>query len=168
MPTVLFAKRWRPTMYGPWSRSSPRSSRPSHGSRKTTVAGGITGWRCTKTRWNYRGCGFPGNPRAMLVRCWKVFGSPTWTRTKNLRINSPALYRLSYEGAGLQGGAGGPSRADGNEGGTAVLGQGRNRSLFFCWARVRLGGSHLAARRPLQRAGWSGRISHYSLSGCLV
>ena len=24
--------------------------------------------------------------------------SPTWIRTKNLRINSPALYRLSYRG----------------------------------------------------------------------
>jgi len=27
-----------------------------------------------------------------------VFGSPTWTRTRDLRINSPSLYRLSYRG----------------------------------------------------------------------
>ena len=29
-----------------------------------------------------------------LVFC----GSPTWTRTRDLRINSPSLYRLSYQG----------------------------------------------------------------------
>jgi hypothetical protein len=28
----------------------------------------------------------------------KLFGSPTWARTRDLRINSPALYRLSYRG----------------------------------------------------------------------
>ncbi len=27
-----------------------------------------------------------------------IFGSPTWARTRDLRINSPALYRLSYRG----------------------------------------------------------------------
>src|ERR1700743_2953305 len=27
-----------------------------------------------------------------------MFGSPTWARTRDLRINSPALYRLSYRG----------------------------------------------------------------------
>ena len=26
------------------------------------------------------------------------FGSPTWARTRDLRINSPALYQLSYRG----------------------------------------------------------------------
>ena len=26
------------------------------------------------------------------------FGSPTWIRTRDLRINSPSLYRLSYQG----------------------------------------------------------------------
>ena len=26
------------------------------------------------------------------------FGSPTWTRTRDLRINSPSLYQLSYQG----------------------------------------------------------------------
>ena len=25
-------------------------------------------------------------------------GSPTWARTRDLRINSPSLYRLSYQG----------------------------------------------------------------------
>ena len=29
------------------------------------------------------------------------FGSPTWARTRDLRINSPALYRLSYRGIAL-------------------------------------------------------------------
>ena len=28
----------------------------------------------------------------------KISGSPTWTRTRDLRINSPSLYRLSYQG----------------------------------------------------------------------
>jgi hypothetical protein len=27
-----------------------------------------------------------------------IFGSPTWTRTRDLRINSPSLYQLSYQG----------------------------------------------------------------------
>ena len=27
-----------------------------------------------------------------------VVGSPTWARTRDLRINSPSLYRLSYRG----------------------------------------------------------------------
>ncbi len=27
-----------------------------------------------------------------------IFGSPTWARTRDLRINSPSLYRLSYRG----------------------------------------------------------------------
>jgi hypothetical protein len=26
------------------------------------------------------------------------YGSPTWARTRDLRINSPALYQLSYRG----------------------------------------------------------------------
>ena len=26
------------------------------------------------------------------------YGSPTWIRTRDLRINSPSLYRLSYQG----------------------------------------------------------------------
>ncbi|CAG9239114.1 hypothetical protein PSAB6_90085 [Paraburkholderia sabiae] len=30
------------------------------------------------------------------------FGSPTWARTRDLRINSPALYRLSYRGTAVQ------------------------------------------------------------------
>jgi hypothetical protein len=28
----------------------------------------------------------------------KILGSPTWTRTRDLRINSPSLYQLSYQG----------------------------------------------------------------------
>jgi hypothetical protein len=28
----------------------------------------------------------------------ETFGSPTWARTRDLRINSPSLYRLSYRG----------------------------------------------------------------------
>ena len=34
-----------------------------------------------------------------LFRLFK-FGSPTWARTRDLRINSPSLYRLSYRGMG--------------------------------------------------------------------
>jgi hypothetical protein len=38
------------------------------------------------------------NPRglAFLLAC---LGSSTWARTRDLRINSPALYRLSYRGS---------------------------------------------------------------------
>jgi hypothetical protein len=32
------------------------------------------------------------------VLAFKFCGSPTWTRTRDLRINSPSLYRLSYQG----------------------------------------------------------------------
>ena len=31
-------------------------------------------------------------------RTTEGFGSPTWIRTRDLRINSPSLYRLSYQG----------------------------------------------------------------------
>ena len=30
------------------------------------------------------------------------FGSSTWARTRDLRINSPALYQLSYRGTSLK------------------------------------------------------------------
>lgn len=33
-----------------------------------------------------------------IYRLAKFFGSPTWTRTRDLRINSPSLYQLSYQG----------------------------------------------------------------------
>ena len=33
-----------------------------------------------------------------MMRMNLMFGSPTWTRTRDLRINSPSLYRLSYQG----------------------------------------------------------------------
>ena len=33
-----------------------------------------------------------------LMWPFKFFGSPTWTRTRDLRINSPSLYQLSYQG----------------------------------------------------------------------
>jgi hypothetical protein len=29
----------------------------------------------------------------------RIFGSSTWARTRDLRINSPALYQLSYRGS---------------------------------------------------------------------
>ena len=38
--------------------------------------------------------GLAGNHRLTPV----ILGSPTWARTRDLRINSPALYRLSYRG----------------------------------------------------------------------
>ena len=35
----------------------------------------------------------------MCLQPFLVFlGSPSWTRTSDLRINSPSLYRLSYQG----------------------------------------------------------------------
>jgi hypothetical protein len=33
-----------------------------------------------------------------LTRQPLFYGSPTWTRTRDLRINSPSLYQLSYQG----------------------------------------------------------------------
>ncbi len=36
--------------------------------------------------------------RAVAGQVLDFFGSPTWARTRDLRINSPALYRLSYRG----------------------------------------------------------------------
>jgi hypothetical protein len=36
--------------------------------------------------------------RAAAMQPFLEFGSPTWTRTRDLRINSPSLYRLSYRG----------------------------------------------------------------------
>lgn len=35
---------------------------------------------------------------AYLLDFTVYFGSPSWARTSDLRINSPALYRLSYWG----------------------------------------------------------------------
>ena len=32
------------------------------------------------------------------LEAFLLFGSSTWARTRDLRINSPALYRLSYRG----------------------------------------------------------------------
>ena len=37
-------------------------------------------------------------PWAQVLDFIDVFGSSTWARTRDLRINSPALYQLSYRG----------------------------------------------------------------------
>lgn len=34
----------------------------------------------------------------MMHAPFEIFGSPSWVRTSDLRINSPSLYRLSYRG----------------------------------------------------------------------
>jgi hypothetical protein len=36
--------------------------------------------------------------RPASLQVFAKFGSPTWTRTRDLRINSPSLYQLSYQG----------------------------------------------------------------------
>jgi hypothetical protein len=36
--------------------------------------------------------------KATFSRGLSNSGSPTWTRTRDLRINSPSLYQLSYQG----------------------------------------------------------------------
>ena len=50
-----------------------------------------------------RGIGDPecGKGKGPTISCeaFALFGSPTWARTRDLRINSPALYRLSYRGS---------------------------------------------------------------------
>ena len=40
--------------------------------------------------------------RAKFKICNEFGGSPTWARTRDLRINSPSLYRLSYRGIVLE------------------------------------------------------------------
>ncbi len=42
-------------------------------------------------------CGTKRKLPKRLFRRFK-FGSPSWARTSDLRINSPSLYRLSYQG----------------------------------------------------------------------
>jgi len=37
-------------------------------------------------------------PANFRLRAFVFCGSPTWTRTRDLRINSPSLYQLSYQG----------------------------------------------------------------------
>ena len=37
-------------------------------------------------------------PANFHLRASVFCGSPTWTRTRDLRINSPSLYQLSYQG----------------------------------------------------------------------
>lgn len=36
--------------------------------------------------------------QCMMHAPFEIFGSPSWVRTSDLRINSPSLYRLSYRG----------------------------------------------------------------------
>ena len=74
-------------------------------------AQGVPVWRIeafAKVSWGGRA--FFGKEQSFLIlinvkkpeqkfRLFK-FGSPTWARTRDLRINSPSLYRLSYRGMG--------------------------------------------------------------------
>ena len=41
-------------------------------------------------------------PRLHTQGSMKYSGSSTWARTRDLRINSPALYQLSYRGTSLR------------------------------------------------------------------
>ncbi len=52
------------------------------------------GWLCMILRSKAK------KPANFRLRAFVFFGSPTWTRTRDLRINSPSLYRLSYQGIG--------------------------------------------------------------------
>jgi hypothetical protein len=36
----------------------------------------------------------------MLLMRWSKIGSPSWTRTNDISINSRMLYQLSYQGIG--------------------------------------------------------------------
>lgn len=38
----------------------------------------------------------------MMHAPFEIFGSPSWVRTSDLRINSPSLYRLSYRGIEIE------------------------------------------------------------------
>ena len=70
---------------------------------------GVPVWRIetfAKVLWGFRA--FFGKEQSFLIDVKKPeqkfrlfkFGSPTWARTRDLRINSPSLYRLSYRGMG--------------------------------------------------------------------
>ena len=72
-------------------------------------AQGVPVWQIeafAKVLWGFRA--FFGKERSFLIDVKKPeqkfrllkFGSPTWARTRDLRINSPSLYRLSYRGMG--------------------------------------------------------------------
>ena len=41
-----------------------------------------------------------GKNKACIAQAIDRLGSPTWTRTRDTRINSPLLYQLSYRGIG--------------------------------------------------------------------
>ena len=48
-------------------------------------------------------CGVENKKELQAEACnslisYLILGSPTWTRTRDLRINSPSLYQLSYQG----------------------------------------------------------------------
>ena len=51
-----------------------------------------------KQCWGYYAIGAQRKNHPGLITLGGLFGSPTWARTRDLRINSPALYRLSYRG----------------------------------------------------------------------
>ena len=73
----------------------------SHGETSRTACDGLAceaplqAFACPKAR----------NDKGLLRKAFVFYklvhflgGSPTWARTRDLRINSPALYRLSYRG----------------------------------------------------------------------
>ena len=48
----------------------------------------------------YEFCGLKQKSHHISVMAFYLFGSSTWARTRDTRINSPLLYRLSYRGIG--------------------------------------------------------------------
>jgi hypothetical protein len=80
-------------------------------------------WPCLPLDWELPALSADGQQQAQVERCQRLgcrqlclsaihdkslpkkafefaacSGSPTWTRTRDLRINSPSLYQLSYQG----------------------------------------------------------------------
>jgi hypothetical protein len=51
-----------------------------------------------KFSWFVAGFSARKTKKATFSRGLSNSGSPTWTRTRDLRINSPSLYQLSYQG----------------------------------------------------------------------
>lgn len=73
-------------LFGSWSRWLTRGGSGRDTSRRPNLA----------PKWQHK------EKNQFFSKEWslEILGSPSWTRTNDLGINSPALYQLSYRGSG--------------------------------------------------------------------
>ena len=74
----------------------PVPTEPSPRGRRSQQPNGLTLDHCAQINCPLE-CKKPNRVKAGLFAT-TCSGSPTWTRTRDLRINSPSLYQLSYQG----------------------------------------------------------------------